>query len=325
MSDKSALLSWRRMAWVALLALPAFVGCRPPVNPDGLGPEETYEPPAFVPVPMLRALGTLQAQDSRWETLQARCKITIYHPRLTPPIDDKLAPIRFESGALYIDKGPVRRQEVSDAGTKVRGYLVRLDFGASNVVVSDGKMYMGRIAELGVRFQGLQGDRPHALMRADSPVVREVDIPLAADDIVFGLEPLAALRGLPLIIRQSATKLELMGLGMMATAESSLPGRETRTKLTLKRGVVMNPGDKMVRWVYRYDSNGFPWSMVLIRKREDVIGVLKTPVQIPSTIWMRYPQTGAVVQIDLTEIKLGVPIAPSRFKLDSTIHTGGDR
>ncbi len=320
MSDRSLSVRCRIMVLAGVLALPTIVGCEtPPPRPPGPGTAAGTTP--FAATPMERVLDTLQTQDSNWETLQARCTITFHHPRLTPNIGGKLNPMRFKDGAIYIDKGPTRRLRDADPKRRTQGYLVRLDFGAGNVIVSNGQMYMGRIRELGVLFQGVHGGKPHAIVGRGSRVVKEIDMPLSADDIVFAMEPFAALRGLPLIMKQTTSKLEVMALGMIATSPAAGPGREGSSKLVLKRGVEMGSEDKMTRWVYRYNKNGYPWSFILVRKREEVVGALKAPVQIPSRIWMHYPQTGTVVDIELSGIRLGVVIDPSRFELTGTVHT----
>jgi len=323
MSDRNLSVLWRTAMLAAVLALPVITGCgTTEIEPEG---GVTPEGPRFVATPMHMVLDALQTQDSNWETLQAKCKITFHHPELTPNIGKKLNPMRFSEGAIYIDKGPTRRRREVDPKRRARGYLLRLDFGGDNVIVSDGRMYMGRIRELGVQgvqFRGVHGEMPYTAAAPGSKVYREVEIPLSADDIIYAIEPFAALRGLPLIMKQTPNKLELMALGLVSTSPSRSPDREESSKVLLKRGVEMSPENKLTRWVYRYDRNGFPWSFILVRERAEVEGAMEAPVQIPSRIWMHYPQTRAVVDIELSDIQLDVVIDPKRFELKTTIHTG---
>ena len=101
----------------------------------------------------------------------------------------------------------------------------------------------------------------------------------------------------------------------------------------------MDPESNLTRWVYRYDRNGCPWAFIRVRERQGVEGpvkafeeirsrvvpnrVEKALVQIPSRIWMLYPKTRAVVDIKLSDIRLGVVIPPSQFQIDASVRTGG--
>ena len=243
-------------------------------------------PTSLMDLPTL--MDFIESGSRQWATLDADCTVRIASLQIVTsntPTGMAQVPqqVAFNRGRLQIERpGKIRLEAVKG------NYRILL--------VGDGTAYRVDMAAFGDAYQGNYGDPLPTQPRR---------ILLMPDDLVMGWDWTNLFVGKAPVLKTAQGGAEIDTLEMV---DGPFP-------LKAVSSVAFDLRKREVASMATFDRKGTIRSQIIVREYSTVENSIKQPVKVPSSVWLAYPNTLTMIQVDLHNIVLNTKFPDGTFAL----------
>jgi hypothetical protein len=180
-----------------------------------------------------------------------------------------------------------------------------------------------RIPALQQEYAGTVG-QPHSSGR---PRIEPPVLPIRPDDIGKGLAPWAAFWNRVQVIKQDISYLEA-GNRLVEILSLDFAGADTpEARIRVSSTLLVDRESRHPMRLYAYGPQDAPRAIIVYGQfQEGGFNTVKDgkvqpgpPVTLAKEIWVGFPETASSIRLQLSEIRINVPISPAMFDLVDSV------